>query len=146
MDKRDAAYLWDMLQAIDKIQDFVRLDRKLGKWIHRLSGLLNPALGYELQLPERRAANLEAGLSACPSLEFIIDRAERPINRPKDKEKQKSHYSRKKKQHAVKNNVVTERGGKVVYLSGTCEGKRHEAQPVSVPARLSRAIGLPQRD
>jgi len=26
----------------------------------------------------------------------------------------------------VKNNVITERGGKVVYLSGTYEGKRHD--------------------
>ncbi|MEL7072381.1 MAG: transposase family protein [Cyanobacteria bacterium J06581_3] len=96
------------------------------EWLHRLSGLLNQSLGYEMQLPERRAANLEAVLSACPSLEFIIDGTERPINRPKDKEKQKSHYSGKKKQHTVKNNVITERGGKVVYLSGTCEGKRHD--------------------
>lgn len=96
------------------------------EWIHRLSELLNQALGYEMQLPERRAANLEAVLSACPSLAFIMDGTERPINRPKDKEKQKSHYSGKKKAHTVKNNVITERGGKVVYLSGTCEGKRHD--------------------
>ena len=26
----------------------------------------------------------------------------------------------------MKNNAITERGGKVVYLSGTCEGKRHD--------------------
>lgn len=95
-------------------------------WIHRLSGLLNQALGYEMQLPERKAANVEAVLSACPSLEFIIDGTERPINRPKDKEKQKRYYSGKKKSHTVKNNVITERGGKVLYLSGTCEGKRHD--------------------
>ena len=96
------------------------------EWIHRLSGLLNQALGYEMQLPERRAANLEAVLSSCPSLEFIIDGTERPINRPKDKERQKRYYSGKKKAHTVKNNLITERGGKVKYLSGTCEGKRHD--------------------
>ena len=95
-------------------------------WIHRLSDLLNQALGYEMQLPERKAVNVEAVLSACPSLEFMIDGTERPINRPKDKEKQKRHYSGKKKSHTVKNNVITERGGKVLYLSGTCEGKRHD--------------------
>ena len=95
-------------------------------WIHRLSGLLNQALGYEMQLPERKAANIEAVLSSCPSQEFIIDGTERPINRPKDKEKQKRYYSGKKKGHTVKNNVITERGGKVLYLSGTCEGKRHD--------------------
>jgi len=96
------------------------------EWIHRLSGLLNQALGYEMQLPERRAAKLEAVLSDCPSLEFIIDGTERPINRPKDKDKQKSYYSGKKKGHTVKNNLITERGGKVMYLSRTCEGKRHD--------------------
>ena len=96
------------------------------EWIHRLSGLLNRALGYEMQLPERRAANLETVLSACPSLEFIIDGTERPINRPKDKDEQKRYYSEKKKGHTVKNNLITERGGKVMYLSRTVEGKRHD--------------------
>ena len=96
------------------------------EWVHRLSGMLNQALGDELQLPERRPARLEAVLSACPSLEFIIDGTERPINRPKDKDKQKQYYSGKKKGHTVKNNLITERKGKVVYLSGTYEGKRHD--------------------
>lgn len=44
----------------------------------------------------------------------------------RNNEKQKSHYSGKKKGHTVKNNVITHRGGKVMYLSGTCEGKRHD--------------------
>ena len=79
-----------------------------------------------MQLPERRAANLEAVLSACPSLEFIIDGTERSINRPKDKDKQKRYYSGQKKGHTVKNNLITERGGKVMYLSRTYEGKRHD--------------------
>lgn len=96
------------------------------EWIHRLSGLLKQALGYELQLPERRGANLEKVLTACPSLEFIIDGTERPINRPKDKDKQKAYYSGKQKKHTVKNNLITERGGKVLYLSGTYSGKRHD--------------------
>lgn len=102
------------------------------EWIHRLSGLLNEALGYEMQLPERRAANLEAVLSRCPSLEFIIDGTERPINRSKDKDKQKAYYSGKKKQHTVKNNLITERGGKVMYLSGTYAGKRHDKKIADV--------------
>lgn len=96
------------------------------EWIHRLSKLLNQALGYEMELPERRAANTEVVLSSCPSLEFIIDGTERPINRPKDKEKQKSHYSGKQKAHTVKNNLITERGGKIKYLSHTCAGSRHD--------------------
>jgi hypothetical protein len=107
-------YLFGMSQA------------QTNEWVHRLTGLLNEALGEEQQLPERRPANLETVLSKCPSLEFMIDGTERPINRPKDKDKQKDYYSGKKKTHSVKNNIISERGGKVVYLSGTHEGKKHD--------------------
>ena len=40
------------------------------EWIHRLTRVLNQALGYEQQLPEREAANLETVLNTCPSLEI----------------------------------------------------------------------------
>jgi hypothetical protein len=96
------------------------------EWIHRLTGVLNQALGYERQLPEREPANLEAVLSACPSLEFLIDGTERRINRPKDKADRKTYYSGKKKTHTVKNLIVPDRGGKVRYLSDTYEGKKHD--------------------
>jgi len=96
------------------------------EWVHRLTGVLNQALGQEQHLPEREPAKLEAVLSACPSLEFIIDGTERPINRPKDKEDRKTYYSGKQKQHTVKNNVIVQRGGRVVFLSDTYEGKKHD--------------------
>lgn len=96
------------------------------EWVHRLTGVLNEALGEEQQLPERRPANLETVLSNCPSLEFVIDGTERRINRPKDKDNQKKYYSGKQKAHTVKNVIINERKGKVVYLSGTHEGKKHD--------------------
>jgi hypothetical protein len=98
-----------------------------GEWIHRLTPILNQALGYEKQLPARKAQDIEQVLKMCPDLEFIIDGTERPIRRPKNKDKQESHYSGKKKRHVVKNNVVTEkRTKKVKVLSATCEGKKHD--------------------
>lgn len=96
------------------------------EWVHRLTGVLNQALGKEHHLPEREPAKLGAVLSACPSLEFIIDGTERPINRPQDKEARKTYYSGKKKQHTVKNDVIVHREGRVVFLSDTCEGKKHD--------------------
>jgi hypothetical protein len=96
------------------------------EWVHRLTGVLNRALGYEQQLPEREPANLEAVLKRCPSLEFMIDGTERPINRPQDKTDRKRYYSGKKKGHTVKNNVISARGGKVLFLSDTYEGKKHD--------------------
>lgn len=96
------------------------------EWIHKLTQVLNQALGYKKQLPEREPSRLEAVLNQCPSLEFIIDGTERWINRPQDKEAQKKYYSGKKKGHTLKNNVISQRRGKVVFLSDTYEGNKHD--------------------
>ena len=96
------------------------------EWIHRLTTILNQALGKEQQLPERKAENLEKVLKRCPELEFIIDGTERAVVRPKDKEKQKTHYSGKKKRHTVKNNIISNRKSKILYLSETVFGKKHD--------------------
>ncbi len=96
------------------------------EWVYKLTHVLNQALGYEKQLPEREPSRLEAVLNQCPSLEFMIDGTERRINRPKNKEAQKEYYSGKKKGHTVKNNVISQRRGKVVFLSDTYEGKKHD--------------------
>ncbi len=97
------------------------------EWIHRLTPVLNAALGYEKQLPARRAKDIEQVLAACPGLEFIIDGAERPIRRPQDPDRQRQNYSGKKKRHTVKNNVITDkRTKKIKGLSPTCEGKKND--------------------
>lgn len=96
-------------------------------WIHRLTPVLNEALGYEQQLPARRAQAIEALLAACPDLNFMIDGTERPVRRPKDSEAQQAQYSGKKKRHTVKNNVITEKQtGKIKGLSATVAGRIHD--------------------
>jgi hypothetical protein len=97
------------------------------EWIHRLTPILNQALGYEMQLPARQAKAIEQVLAACPGLEFILDGTERPIRRPKDKHRQAQTYSGKHKRHTVKNTVLNDkRTGKIKGLSPTVEGKRHD--------------------
>jgi hypothetical protein len=96
------------------------------EWIHKLSPLLNQALGYEQQLPERQPARLATVLKACPSLEFIIDGTERPMNRPQHKLTQQDTYSGKKKRNTVKNVLISERRGKIKYLSETYGGRVHD--------------------
>lgn len=94
------------------------------EWIHRLTPVLNLALGFEHQLPARKAATVTQVLRACPGLEFIIDGTERPIQRPKDKARQREFYSGKKKRHTVKNVVITDRRTrKIKALSRTRAGK-----------------------
>jgi hypothetical protein len=96
------------------------------EWIHKLSPILNQALGYEQQLPERQPARLATVLSECPGLEFIIDGTERPINRPQNNLLQQDTYSGKKKRNTLKNVVISERRGKVKYLSDTYGGRVHD--------------------
>ncbi|MEM1279645.1 MAG: transposase family protein [Cyanobacteria bacterium P01_H01_bin.152] len=96
------------------------------QWIHRLTRVLNQALGDEQQWPQREPANLETVLQNCPSLEFMLDGTERRINRPKDKTDRKTYSSGKRQAHTVKNLVIHDRKGKVRYLSDTYEGKQHD--------------------
>jgi hypothetical protein len=94
------------------------------EWVRRLTPLLNLALGIEHHLPERKAATMSQVLRACPGLEFIIDGTERPIQRPKDKKRQRELYSGKKKRHTVKNVVIVDRRTcKIKALSQTRSGK-----------------------
>ena len=96
-------------------------------WIGRLTPLVNAALGRELVLPARRPADLEKLLAEVPALRLlIIDGVERPIRRPKDKQRKKDDYSGKKKAHRKKNLLVSSHERRVVYLGPTSAGSVHD--------------------
>ena len=60
---------------------------QVSHWVGVLTPLVNEALGRELLLPARRPADLEALLKEVPALRLlVIDGAERPIRRPKNKD------------------------------------------------------------
>ena len=95
-------------------------------WIGRLTPLVNAALGKELVLPARRPADLETLLAEVPELRLlVIDGAERPIRRPKDKDNQKKDYSGKKKSHRKKNLLISSEK-RIVYLGPTSPGSVHD--------------------
>jgi hypothetical protein len=93
----------------------------------RLTPIVNRALGYQLQLPARRPAELHEVLGTCPGLEFIIDGTERPIRRPKDSQRRREDSRGKKKRHTKKNIVITDKPtGKIKGLGGTRAGSKHD--------------------
>ena len=95
-------------------------------WVGRLTPLVNAALGRELVLPARRPADLKALLAEVPELRLlVIDGAERPIRRPKDKQRKKDDYSGKKKAHRKKNLLISSEK-KIVYLGPTSAGSVHD--------------------
>lgn len=97
-------------------------------WIHRLLRVLQRALGDLKMTPERdgqKVAHSPLVNEGTPDL--LIDGTERGRRRPNDATRQKAHYSGKKRAHTDKNLVlVHEQTGKVVYLSPTVEGKKHD--------------------
>jgi hypothetical protein len=59
--------------------------------------------------------------------DLLIDGTERRRQRPKDARKQEEHYSGKKKTHTDKNILLANaHSRKVVYLSPTEMGKKHD--------------------
>ena len=100
---------------------------RVNEWIHKLSEVVQSALGQAQCLPERDPQNLEQVLAMCVSVDFMIDGTERPIQRPKDAEQQKEYYSGKKKSHTVKNNLIPDVDERLVrYLSDTYAGRIHD--------------------
>jgi len=78
-------------------------------------------------LPKREIHTIEELFEVFPEVkEIFIDATERPIQRPKNKEKQKQNYSGKKKRHTKKNMVIATKTKRIIYFSSTVEGKKHD--------------------
>lgn len=95
---------------------------KANLWIHYLLPILSSALSELKVMPCR---NME-GLQEKEASIYSHDGTERPIQRPKDNEKQKKYYSGKQRTHTVKNNMLANAICKVIFLTPTVEGKKHD--------------------
>ena len=94
------------------------------KWIHILHPCLNQALAELKEIPARAVADLQTSQEAGQL--YFQDGTERAIERPKDTETQTTFYSGKRKRHTVKNNVLVNASSKIILLTRTCEGKKHD--------------------
>ncbi len=95
--------------------------------VQRLTSILEKVLDKKMVLPKRKISSLEELFEIFPEVkDLFIDGTERPIQRPKDTEKQKANYSGKKKMHTRKNILITDKNRRVGYLSPPAEGKKHD--------------------
>lgn len=96
-------------------------------WVHRLLPVLETVLGKKQVLPERKIHSIAEFLEKFPEVkEVLIDGTERPIQRPKDAEKQTANYSGKKKRHTRKHTTGSTRKKRVILLSKASGGKVHD--------------------
>jgi len=94
--------------TMDLMGLFFNLDRSnIKRNIDHLTIVLESTLGKTFSLPKRKISSLDEFLELIPDAkDLFVDGTERPIQRPKDKDRQKKHYSGKKKGHTTKNLVL----------------------------------------
>jgi DDE superfamily endonuclease len=99
-------------------------------WIHRLLPVLQQTLAALGMRPERDARLVATNPETTEGgANLAIDGTERRLQRPVDPIKQKEKYSGKKKAHTDKNILLAnENTKKVIYLSPTVEGKKHDSR------------------
>ncbi len=97
-------------------------------WIHRLLPVVRQALAQMKLTPERDgSAVVTSELASEGGADLVIDGTERRRQRPQDEAQQQAQYSGKKKAHTDKNLVLVNRHSqKVVYLSPTQPGRKHD--------------------
>jgi hypothetical protein len=109
-------------------------------WIHRLLPIVREALASLKLSPEREGqAVAHSALAQEGGADLVIDGTERRRVRPQDPQAQQRQYSGKQKAHTDKNLVlVNGHSQKVVYLSETQPGRKHDKKLAD-----EAAIGYP---
>lgn len=74
----------------------------------------------------KRISTIEGFKEAYPELTFIIDGVEQEKRKPKNKEKRKSDYSKKKSRHTRKQIVISTPSGIIVSQSESVGGRAHD--------------------
>lgn len=95
--------------------------------VHNLSPILYDTLVNLEVMPYRRFETPEDLKSALSGIDrVIIDATERVYRRFEDNEKQKEYYSGKKKQHTIKNTVMSSPDKCIIFLGRTFSGHNHD--------------------
>lgn len=99
---------------------------KVSMWVKQLSILLEQALEQMGKTPKREINKFYHFLYASWEVSMFMDVTERRIGRSRDYQVQKDHYSGKKGYHTIKNLLITNLAGEIIYLGESFEGSIHD--------------------
>lgn len=101
-------------------------DSTVSRIIHRVLPVLEQGGRDTMRMPDpgrKRRKQLDNLLTDIPELAVVIDSFEQKVQRPRDPDEQKGHYSGKKKTHTLKSQVaVDEESGRIVDVSESVPG------------------------
>lgn len=114
--------------TFDVVSFFVGIDRSnCYRAIKFLLPVLEITLGRQLALPKRQIHSVEEFLLLYPEVKDVfLDGTDRRVQRPKNKKRQNKLYSGKRKATTRKNIVVSDEKRRILYLSPTKSGRRHD--------------------
>lgn len=111
------------------------------RWVKHLLPILEKVLDRNFVLPKRKISTVEEFLNHFPEVKDIfIDGTERYRQRSRSSKKQKKNYSGKKKAHTRKNIVGTDAKKRVLFVSPSKGGRRHDKHLLDKAGWLS---GIP---
>lgn len=106
--------------------------------IHLFTQVMEKALKHAMVLPKRKITSPEEFMEAFPEIkEVFLDGTERKIQRPKGNKRQRRTYSGKKKAHTRKSLVMCDGKKRILLISPTKSGRRHDK-------RLADKMGILQ--
>jgi len=114
--------------TFDLLSFIINLERsEVCRWVHRLLPLLEKTLGRKCVLPDRQINSFSEFITRYPEVnDVFVDGTERKVQRPKNSKKQRKLYSGKKKTHTRKNVVANDDKLRILYLSESKSGRRHD--------------------
>jgi hypothetical protein len=118
---------------------------KVSEWFKCLLPILLNALRRMKVTPARNSSGLKALLEEYQDEILLLDGTERKILRPQDPDVQKDFYSKKKRHHAIKNDLICTLKGHIVYVSDTFEASVHDKkifdhEPIECPENKEISI------
>ena len=113
---------------------------------HLYLELLEKALGEKIVLPARRIGSIEEFIRLFPEVRDVFpDGTERRMQRPKNAKQNKRHYSGKKKAHTRKNIVMADGNKRILLVSPTKPGRRHDkrlSDRISLIEHIPKDVGI----
>lgn len=110
------------------------------------SQALHKTLGKKFVLPERKINSVEEFVRFFPEVKDVfLDGTERRVQRPKNKKQQTKTYSGKKKATTRKNVIMTDDRKRVLFLSPTKSGRRHDKRlvdKISLIEHIPDTVGI----
>jgi hypothetical protein len=106
--------------------------------ICRLFKILEPIVAKRIHIEKDKTLTKEV------VEQLIVDATEQPIQRPKNRNKQKQYYSGKKKRHTLKKQIIIDNKGKIKQISKTYKGTNHDFKIFKDPDNLKNLATIPK--